>query len=282
MDKALTVTPALHAGSLDAYIQAVNSVPLLTVEEERSLASSFREDNDLESARRLVLSHLRFVVRLARTYSGYGLPQADLIQEGNIGLMKAVKRFDPTVGVRLVSFAVHWVRAEMHEYILRNWRIVKVATTKAQRKLFFNLRGAKKRLGWLNQAEVQAVAEELGVSAENVLEMEKRLHARDAAFDAAPDSDAENERASPATFLANDSLDPADEVERAQWNNMQETKLHAALRGLDERSRDIVARRWLVDDKATLQELANEYSVSAERIRQLENNAIKKLRVAMN
>jgi RNA polymerase sigma-32 factor len=281
MNKAITVAPVLNAGSLDAYIQAVNTVPLLTVEEERSLAERFRGEEDLGAARQLVLSHLRFVVRLARTYSGYGLPQADLIQEGNIGLMKAVKRFDPTVGVRLVSFAVHWVRAEMHEFILRNWRIVKVATTKAQRKLFFNLRGAKKRLGWLNQAEIQAIATQLSVTPENVLEMEKRLHARDSAFDGQPDTDGEAERPSPAAFLRDGAPDPSEAVERSQWDAIQERKLHKALRALDERSRDIVARRWLVDDKATLQELANEYSVSAERIRQLESNAIKKLRAAM-
>jgi RNA polymerase sigma-32 factor len=281
MNKTLTVAPALNAGSLESYIQAVNTVPLLTLDEERSLAARYRSDEDLASARQLVLSHLRFVVRVARTYSGYGLPQADLIQEGNIGLMKAVKRFDPEVGVRLVSFAVHWVRAEMHEYILRNWRIVKVATTKAQRKLFFNLRGAKKRLGWLNQAEIAAVAEQLGVTPANVLEMEKRLHARDAAFDAQPDTDSESERPSPAAYLQNGGLDPAEAVERSQWNSMQEKKLHSGLMALDERSRDIVARRWLRDDKSTLQQLANEYGVSAERIRQLENNAIKKLRAGM-
>ncbi|MBT6275531.1 MAG: RNA polymerase sigma factor RpoH [Chromatiales bacterium] len=282
MNNPLTVAATLNAGSLDAYIQAVNSVPLLTVEEERDLATRYREENELGAARRLVLSHLRFVVRLARTYSGYGLPQADLIQEGNIGLMKAVKRFDPGVGVRLVSFAVHWVRAEMHEYILRNWRIVKVATTKAQRKLFFNLRGAKKRLGWMNQAEIKVVAEQLGVSPENVMEMEKRLHARDAAFDGQPDNDSENERPSPANYLQDYSADPAKDVEASQWASMQEKELHGALRQLDDRSHDIIARRWLRDDKATLQELATEYGVSAERIRQLESNAIKRLRKSMH
>ncbi|NKC15698.1 MAG: RNA polymerase sigma factor RpoH [Gammaproteobacteria bacterium] len=286
MNKSLAVAPTLNAGnlnagSLDAYIQAINSVPLLSVEEERSLAERYQQHNDLDAARQLVLSHLRFVVRLARTYSGYGLPQADLIQEGNIGLMKAVKRFDPNVGVRLVSFAVHWVRAEMHEYILRNWRIVKVATTKAQRKLFFNLRGAKKRLGWMNQAEIEAVADQLGVTTENVLEMEKRLHARDAAFDSQPDNDGESERPTPAHYLRDNDSDPADHVESSQWERLREQHLKGALNTLDPRSQDIVTRRWLAEDKVTLQELANQYSVSAERIRQLESNAIKKLRVAM-
>lgn len=280
---ALAMPVGLHTGSLEAYIQAVNSIPLLTVEEERQLATDFRESEDLGAARRLVMSHLRFVVRLARTYSGYGLPQADLIQEGNIGLMKAVKRFDPGVGVRLVSFAVHWVRAEIHEFILRNWRIVKVATTKAQRKLFFNLRGSKKRLGWMTQAEAEVVAEQLGVALHTVFEMEERLHARDAAFDGAPDSDnSENERPSPANFLQDSRFDPALETEARQWERVQEKRLYSALKTLDERSQDIVRQRWLTEDKSTLQDLANTYGVSAERIRQLENNAIKKMKRAMN
>ena len=280
--QALTIPVGLHTGSLESYIQAVNSIPLLTVEEERSLAARYRESEDLDAARQLVMSHLRFVVRLARTYSGYGLPQADLIQEGNIGLMKAVKRFDPDVGVRLVSFAVHWVRAEIHEYILRNWRIVKVATTKAQRKLFFNLRGSKKRLGWMSQDEADAVAETLGVTRKNVFEMEERLHARDAAYDGLPEATgSEVERPSPANYLQDSRFDPALEVEATQWASVQERRLDSALNTLDERSADIVRKRWLSEQKSTLQDLAQVYGVSAERIRQLENNAIKKLKVAM-
>ncbi|MEM7406079.1 MAG: RNA polymerase sigma factor RpoH [Pseudomonadota bacterium] len=280
--KALALPTGLHTGSLESYIQAVNSIPLLTAEEEVELAKAFRNEDDLDSARRLVMSHLRFVVRLARTYSGYGLPQADLIQEGNIGLMKAVKRFDPDVGVRLVSFAVHWVRAEIHEYILRNWRIVKVATTKAQRKLFFNLRGSKKKLGWMSQAEADVVAQQLGVTRKNVFEMEERLHARDAAFDGYSDStNEESERPSPSSFLHDSSRDPALEAEAQQWETVQRSRLTAALNGLDERSADIVRSRWLVEPKSTLQELAQVYGVSAERVRQLESNALKKLKVAM-
>ncbi len=280
--QALTIPVGLHTGSLESYIQAVNSIPLLTVEEERSLAARYRESEDLDAARQLVMSHLRFVVRLARTYSGYGLPQADLIQEGNIGLMKAVKRFDPDVGVRLVSFAVHWVRAEIHEYILRNWRIVKVATTKAQRKLFFNLRGSKKRLGWMSQDEADAVAETLGVTRKNVFEMEERLHARDAAYDGLPEATGgEIERPSPANYLQDSRFDPALEVEATQWASVQERRLDSALNTLDDRSADIVRKRWLSEQKSTLQDLAQVYGVSAERIRQLENNAIKKLKVAM-
>jgi len=238
-----------------------------------------RREDDLDAARRLVLSHLRFVVRIARGYSGYGLAQADLIQEGNIGLMKAVKRFDPEMGVRLVSFAVHWVRAEIHEFILRNWRIVKVATTKAQRKLFFNLRSAKKRLGWLTRAEADAVAEELGVPRETVVEMESRLTGRDAAFDGHVEADEEDTRmAAPAAYLPDLREDPAARVEAAEWDAHQHTRLRSALATLDDRSRDILDRRWLAEEKATLQELADSYAVSAERIRQLENNAIKRLR----
>ena len=279
---ALAVPAGLHTGSLEAYIQAVNSIPLLTIDEERQLARDFRENEDLAAARRMVMSHLRFVVRLARTYSGYGLAQADLIQEGNIGLMKAVKRFDPDVGVRLVSFAVHWVRAEMHEHILRNWRIVKVATTKAQRKLFFNLRGSKKKLGWMSQAEAIVVAEQLGVTTKNVFEMEERLHARDAAFDGFADAtNEESERPSPANYLQDSRFDPAILVEASNWENVQENRLYSALSTLDPRSADIVRQRWLTEDKSTLQQLAQVYGVSAERIRQLENNAIKKLKAAM-
>jgi RNA polymerase sigma-32 factor len=278
MGKALDLTFTTSAGSLEAYQQAVQTVPMLTEEEERDLATRYREFEDLDAARRLVLSHLRFVVRVARGYSGYGLLQADLIQEGNIGLMKAVRRFDPGVGVRLVSFAVHWIRAEIHEYILRNWRIVKVATTKAQRKLFFNLRGAKKRLGWMTRDEVNGVASDLGVSPETVLEMEQRLHARDAAFDGQPDSDSDSEKPAPSAFLQDMRFDPATEVENAEWEAHSSNQLHAALDNLDDRSREIVARRWLSDDKSTLQELADDFGVSAERISQLEKNALKKLR----
>jgi RNA polymerase sigma-32 factor len=265
-------------GSLDAYISAVNSVPVLTVEEEQALARAFRDDEDLEAAKGLILSHLRFVVHVARGYSGYGLQVGDLIQEGNIGLMKAVKRFDPNHGVRLVSFAVHWIRAEMHEFILRNWRIVKVATTKAQRKLFFNLRKSKKRLGWMNNEEVNTVARELGVPAATVLEMEARLNGRDVAFDSPVDAD-DDEKPAPAAFLIDHAADPYMTVEAESEEDSSLDTLHRGLVKLDDRSRDIISRRWLKDgEKATLQELADEYGVSAERIRQIEANAMKKMR----
>jgi RNA polymerase sigma-32 factor len=277
MSKALDLKLALPTGSLEAYRQAVYSVPMLSAEEERELAERYQATNDLDAAWELVTSHLRFVVRVARGYSGYGLPEADLIQEGNIGLMKAVKRFDPDVGVRLVSFAVHWVRAEIHEYILRNWRIVKVATTKAQRKLFFNLRTAKKRLGWLNRAEVDAVAGDLGVSPEAVLEMEKRLSAYDAAYDFQGDLDGEGERFAPAGYLQDLRFEPAAQVEDEDWESHSNARLHEALETLDDRSRDIVNRRWLCEEKATLQTLADKYGISAERVRQLEKNAMGKL-----
>ena len=265
-------------GSLDAYVNAVHQIPMLTHEEEQSLARRFVGESDLDAAKQMVLSHLRFVVHVARGYSGYGLQIGDLIQEGNIGLMKAVKRFDPDHGVRLVSFAVHWIRAEMHEFILRNWRIVKVATTKAQRKLFFNLRKSKKRLGWMNAEEVNTVARELGVPAATVLEMESRLQGRDVAFDAPTDSD-DDERPSPAAFLIDHSADPYGVVEAESEEESSLDTLHRGLVKLDARSRDIIQRRWLRDEqKATLQELANEYGVSAERIRQIEANAMKKMR----
>ncbi|KFN46702.1 RNA polymerase sigma factor RpoH [Arenimonas metalli] len=264
-------------GSLDAYISAVNRVPVLTVEEEQDLARRFRDEEDLDAAKALVVSHLRFVVHVARGYQGYGLGMGDLIQEGNIGLMKAVKRFDPDQGVRLVSFAVHWVRAEMHEFILRNWRIVKVATTKAQRKLFFNLRKSKKRLGWMNDAEVTAVAKDLNVSKREVLEMESRLSGRDVGFDA-PDEDNENAPPSPVAYLRDASDDPAMAYERESHEDDQLELLREGLAGLDQRSRDILKRRFLGEPKATLQELADEYGVSAERIRQVEANALKKMR----
>jgi RNA polymerase sigma-32 factor len=266
-------------GSLDHYIQAANSIPVLTVEEERDLAVRFRESGDLDAAKRLVLAHLRFVVHVARGYAGYGLQLGDLIQEGNVGLMKAVKRFDPNVGVRLVSFAVHWIRAEIHEFVLRNWRLVKVATTKAQRKLFFNLRKAKKRLGWLNSAETAAIANDLGVSPREVNEMERRLSSYDVSFDPDPTDD---EAFAPASYLpAPLNSDPARSVERDDFETDAHDRLDGALAKLDARSRDILARRWLTDDKATLHELAAEYGVSAERIRQIEASAIGKLRKQM-
>ncbi|MDD2343547.1 MAG: RNA polymerase sigma factor RpoH [Tolumonas sp.] len=265
-------------GSLEGYIQAVNSIPMLTAEKERELAEQLQNHGDLEAARQLVMSHLRFVVHIARNYSGYGLPQADLVQEGNIGLMKAVKRFDPTVGVRLVSFAVHWIKAEIHEYVLRNWRMVKVATTKAQRKLFFNLRKNKKRLGWFNQDEVRTVANELGVSPEDVTEMEARMSGQDHSFDGYDDDDSESNFA-PAQYLEDKSSDLAAVYENSNWDNHAEHRLTYALQGLDERSQQIIRARWLDEDnKLTLQELADRYGVSAERVRQLEKNALKKLK----
>src|SRR5690349_7691916 len=265
-------------GSLDAYISAVHRIPVLSHDEEQALARRFNENNDLDAAKRMVLSHLRFVVHVARGYSGYGLQVGDLIQEGNIGLMKAVKRFDPDHGVRLVSFAVHWIRAEMHEFILRNWRIVKVATTKAQRKLFFNLRKSKKRLGWMNAEEVNTVAKELGVPAATVMEMEARLNGRDVAFDAPTDAD-DDEKPAPAAFLIDHAADPYGLVESESEEESSLDTLQRGLLRLDARSRDIIQRRWLKDgEKATLQELADEYGVSAERIRQIEANAMKKMR----
>ncbi|MDX2313752.1 MAG: RNA polymerase sigma factor RpoH [Gammaproteobacteria bacterium] len=281
MSNALELKLALPTGNLAAYRQAVNSVPMLTASEEKALAERYQATQDRDAAWELVTSHLRFVVRVARGYSGYGLQEADLIQEGNIGLMKAVKRFDPNVGVRLVSFAVHWVRAEIHEYILRNWRIVKVATTKAQRKLFFNLRGAKKRLGWLNRAEVDAVAGDLGVSPETVLEMEKRLSAYDAAFDPQSSDDGEGDRFAPSGYLQDMRFEPAAQVEAEDWEAHSERLLHKALEELDERSCDIVKKRWLNEDKVTLQNLADTYGISAERVRQLEKNAMNKMKAAL-
>ena len=266
-------------GSLDAYIGAVHQIPVLTVEDEQSLARRFRDGEDLDAARELVHSHLRFVVHVARGYNGYGLQLGDLIQEGNIGLMKAVKRFDPEMGVRLVSFAVHWIRAEMHEFILKNWRIVKVATTKAQRKLFFNLRKSKKRLGWMNDAEVTAVAADLKVSKREVLEMESRLSGRDIGFDAPSDEDNDHAPPSPGAYLMTQDEDPSQAYERADTDGNKLELLREGMAGLDKRSRDIVMRRWLDDDnKVTLQELADEYGVSAERIRQIEANALKKMK----
>ena len=262
-------------GSLDHYIQAVRAVPVLSKEEEFDLATRLHENDDLEAAQRLILSHLRFVVHIARGYTGYGLPLGDLVQEGNVGLMKAVKRFDPNVGVRLVSFAVHWIRAEIHEYVLKNWRLVKVATTKAQRKLFFNLRKAKTRLGWLTNEETKAVAEDLGVSPSEVTRMERRLSGRDVSYDGSP---TEEDEYAPVAYLPSPDSDPAEAVEEADWQNDSRRRLGRALAALDDRSRDIVQRRWLVEKKATLHQLAAEYKVSAERIRQIEANAMRKLR----
>ena len=265
-------------GTLDAYIGQVSRIPILTVEEEQELAQRYRTEQDLAAARELVLSHLRFVVHIARGYNGYGLQIADLIQEGNIGLMKAVKRFDPDYGVRLVSFAVHWIRAEMHEFILKNWRIVKVATTKAQRKLFFNLRKSRQRLGWMNYEEVETIAKDLNVPADVVLEMESRMSGRDIGFDL-PVGDEDNPRPAPMAFLTVDEADPATIYESQDEEDTDNSLLMEGLARLDERSRDIIRRRWLDEDgKATLQELADEYGVSAERIRQVEASAMKKMK----
>lgn len=269
-------------GSLEAYLRMVNSYPMLTAEEEKALGEKLYYENDVDAAKQLILSHLRFVAHIARGYNGYGLPQADLIQEGNIGLMKAVRRFNPEMGVRLVSFAVHWIKAEIHEYVLKNWRIVKVATTKAQRKLFFNLRKAKQRLGWFSNDEVNVVADELGVSVKDVLEMESRMAAQDMSFDI--DNDDDNTTiVAPALYLEDAQSDFSKTIENDNWENDTTDKLHNALLQLDERSQDIIKARWLDEDdgKSTLQELAEKYQVSAERIRQLEKNAMKKLRVAI-
>jgi RNA polymerase sigma-32 factor len=264
-------------GSLDAYLDRVSRIPVLTREEEHDLAVRFRRDDDLNAARQLVLAHLRFVVHIARGYGGYGLPVGDLIQEGNVGLMKAVKRFDPDQNVRLVSFAVHWIRAEIHEYVLRNWRLVKIATTKAQRKLFFNLRRMKKNLTWLSAEETKAVARDLGVTTAEVTEMEQRLAARDMSFDPTPESD-EDDVYSPAAYLPSPDSDPAASVEADEWESDSADRLQIAMDRLDPRSRDILQKRWMTEEKATLHELADKYGVSAERIRQIEANALGKLR----
>jgi RNA polymerase sigma-32 factor len=270
---------ALPLGSLDAYISWANQLPMLTLEEEQTLATKLTETGDLDAARQLVLAHLRFVVRIARGYSGYGLPQADLIQEGNIGLMKAVKRFDPKVGVRLVSFAVHWIKAEIHEFILRNWRIVKIATTKAQRKLFFNLRKATKNLLWLSNKEAHTIANDLDVSVKDVRNMEMRLQGQDHSFDT-PLIEGEDS-SMPAHFLEDHRYDPAAQLEAQEWSSNRQQKLIQALALLDERSQDILQQRWLVEDKSTLHDLAAKYQVSAERIRQLEKSAMNKLKSAL-
>jgi RNA polymerase sigma-32 factor len=269
-------------GSLEAYVERVSSIPMLNRDEELALARRFRDEQDLEAARTLVLSHLRFVVHIARGYLGYGLPVGDLIQEGNVGLMKAVKRFDPDVGVRLVSFAVHWIRAEIHEFVIRNWRLVRVATTKAQRKLFFNLRRMKKNLAWLSDEETAAIAGELGVDAREVREMEQRLSARDLSFDPLPDAGDEESVASPSLYLPAPESDPAAIVEQDEWDGAMAGDLATALEGLDERSRTVIRSRWLAEEKKTLQELAADYGVSAERIRQIESAALVRLRAAMS
>lgn len=276
-----SVDMLVPGGNIDAYVASVSNIAVLSVDQERSLAERLFFHNDLEAARQLVMSHLRFVVHIAKSYSGYGLPLADLIQEGNVGLMKAVKRFNPEVGVRLVSFAVHWVKAEIHEFILRNWRIVKVATTKAQRKLFFNLRSAKKRLSWLSNDEANAVAQDLGVEAKVVREMESRMAGQDTAFDGYTDDDSETAYQAPAYYLEDSSTDPSSLLEDADWSDSSISQLNCALMQLDDRSRDILQKRWLAENKATLHELADTYGVSAERIRQLEKNAMKKLEGSM-
>ncbi|MFT4021623.1 MAG: RNA polymerase sigma factor RpoH [Acinetobacter sp.] len=269
--------------NLGAYISTVNQIPILTAEQEKELAERYFYDQDIDAAKMLVMSHLRFVVHIARTYAGYGLPQGDLIQEGNLGLMKAVKRFDPNMGVRLVSFAVHWIKAEIHEYVIRNWRIVKIATTKAQRKLFFNLRSLKKSSKKLTLAEAQAIANDLNVTAEQVLEMEGRLTAYDAAFESQGDDDDEGStHVAPALYLEDNRYDPARLIENEDYEEQSTHALHEAMDQLDDRSRNILQRRWLDDEKSTLHELAAEYNVSAERIRQLEKNAMEKIKIAMS
>ena len=275
------IDPITPGRDLPAYIASVNSIAVLTPEHELELAKQYYYDDNVDAARQLVMAHLRFVVHMAKTYSGYGLSQADLIQEGNVGLMKAVKRFNPEVGVRLVSFAVHWIKAEMHEYILRNWRIVKVATTKAQRKLFFNLRSSKKKLGWLNNEETHAVAQDLGVDPKVVRQMEGRMSAYDASFDAEPDSDDDAAYRAPAYYLEDQSSDLAENLEEDEWEEATNNSLMLALGGLDDRSQDILRSRWLSDEKATLHDLAGRYGVSAERIRQLEKNAMDKIKARM-
>ncbi len=281
MSKELAIPMTLPTGNMDAYISAAFQLPILSAEEEHELAVRLRDHQDLDAARSLVMAHLRFVVKIARGYSGYGLPQHDLIQEGSVGLMKAVRRFDPDMGVRLVSFAVHWIKAEIHEYILRNWRIVKIATTKSQRKLFFNLRSAKKRLGWFTRQEVEEVAEDLGVKPETVLEMESRLSNYDVAFDGAAADDDEGPSMAPVAYLPDLRNEPSTQIEQADSAASEREGLYAALESLDERSRDILQRRWLAESKETLHALADEYGVSAERIRQIEAAAMKKLRATL-
>jgi len=281
MSNALALPVNLSVGTFDAYLNVVRQMPKLTIEQERELALKFRDNGDLEAARELVMTNLRFVIHVARGYSGYGLSMPDIIQEGNIGLMKAVKRFDPDVGVRLVSFAVHWIKAEIHEYVIKNWGIVKVATTKAQRKLFFNLRKSKSDLGWLSNDEAEAIAKDLDVDVSAVYEMEKRLGSRDMSFDMPVDETTEESYVAPASYLHQHGADPAVLLENSDWVGHEQDLLADAMAELDERSMDILSSRWLVDKKATLHELAERYNVSAERIRQLEQNAMKKLRAAV-
>ncbi|MBL1263792.1 RNA polymerase sigma factor RpoH [Candidatus Methylomicrobium oryzae] len=281
MSHALTLPVNLSAGTFDAYLNLVRQMPRLTSEQERELAIRFRDHGDLEAARQLVMTNLRFVVHVARGYSGYGLSMPDIIQEGNIGLMKAVKRFDPDIGVRLVSFAVHWIKAEIHEYVIKNWGIVKVATTKAQRKLFFNLRKSKQNLGWLSNDEAKAIADDLDVEVSTVYEMEQRLSNRDVSFDLPVDDEEEQTYVAPTHYLQQHGADPALLLENEEWSGHEQELLSGALSELDERSLDILSSRWLADKKATLHELAERYNVSAERIRQLEQNAMKKLRTAV-
>ncbi len=281
MSNALALPVNLSVGTFDSYLNIIGQMPKLTPEYERELALRYRDMGDVEAARELVMSNLRFVAHVARGYSGYGLPMADIMQEGNVGLMKAVKRFDPDMGVRLVSFAVHWIRAEIHEYVIKNWRIVKVATTKAQRKLFFNLRKSKKGLGWLSKTEAEALAENLDVDIKTVYEMEKRMDGRDMAFDLPADDASEDNITAPINYLEQHDGDPALLLENADWKGHKDGLLTTALSGLDARSQDILTSRWLSENKATLHELAERYSVSAERIRQLEKNAMKKLRSAV-
>ncbi len=281
MTKELALATSLPTGSIESYITAAYQVPMLSAEEEYELAMRVKQKEDLAAAQRLILSHIRFVIKIARGYQGYGLPQQDLIQEGTVGLMKAVRRFDPDVGVRLVSFAVHWIKAEMHEFILRNWRIVKVATTKAQRKLFFNLRSSKKRLGWFSNDEVNSVAEDLGVKPETVLEMEARLNNQDVAFDISDDVDDDGPQVAPSTWLADMRMEPESTLEKADLDAQNMVKLKDAMGKLDERSLDIIQTRWLNEDKATLHDLAAKYDVSAERIRQIEKNAMNKIKASM-
>lgn len=281
MNKETQTMMLVPQGSLEGYIRAASEYPMLSAEEEKELAERLYYKEDLDAAKQLILSHLRFVIHVARGYSGYGLPQADLIQEGNIGLMKAVKRFNPEVGVRLVSFAVHWIKAEIHEYVLRNWRIVKVATTKAQRKLFFNLRKTKQRLGWFNENEVDLVAKELGVSKEDVIEMESRMTGADVGFDL-PNDDSEEETFAPSMYLEDKSSNFAAELEDENFETQTVDQLSAAMENLDARSQEIIKARWLDDNKATLHDLAAKYNISAERVRQLETNALKKLKSAVS
>ncbi len=280
-NNAVAATMPVLSGSLESYIQSVREIPVLLKSEEQALAVKLRDNDDLEAARQLIMHNLRFVIKVARGYSGYGLPLADLVQEGNVGLMKAVKRFNPEINVRLVSFAVHWIRAEIHEFILKNWKIVKVATTKAQRKLFFNLRSKKKRLAWMNVAEVTDIANDLGVTNKDVMEMEKRMSGQDIGFDLSADTDEDNSY-SPNQYLQSEQVDdPSELLESSDWDSHTRSLFANAMSTLDERSKDILACRWLVDEKATLQDLAGKYGVSAERIRQIESNAIDKLKSAV-